>query len=107
MNRAGTNQSAGPLAPSTTLCPGRTVSSPEIQTEQLSTQEYNVHNAGLGLPSWFSGKESSYQCRAIGDMNLIPGLGRSLGEGIFSKKIKRNGNALQCSCLENSIDREA
>ena len=50
MNRAGTNQSAGPLAPSTTLCPGRTVSSPEIQNEQLSTQEYNVHNA-LGFPA--------------------------------------------------------
>ena len=107
MNRAGTNQNAGPLAPSINLCPGRTVSSPEIQNEQLSTQEYNVHNAGLGLPRWLSGKESSYQCRAIGDTSLIPGLGRPLGEGIFSKKIKRNGNALQYSCLENSIDRGA
>ena len=29
----------------------------------------------------------------------IPGLGRSHGEG--------NGNALQYSCLENSMDREA
>ena len=32
-------------------------------------------------------------------MGLIPGLGRSLGEG--------NGNPLQYSCLENSMDREA
>ena len=34
-----------------------------------------------------------------GDMDLIPGLGRSLGEG--------NGSPLQCSCLENPMDRGA
>ena len=33
-----------------------------------------------------------------GDTRLIPGLGRSPGEG--------NGNLLQYSCLENSMDRE-
>ena len=33
-----------------------------------------------------------------GDMGLIPGLGRSLGEG--------NGNSLQYSCQENPMDRE-
>ena len=32
------------------------------------------------------------------DMGLIPGSGRSLGGG--------NGNPLQYSCLENSMDRE-
>ena len=32
-----------------------------------------------GLPRWFSGKEST--CNA-GDPGLIPGLGRSVGEGI-------------------------
>ena len=32
-----------------------------------------------------------------GDMGLIPGSGRSPGEG--------NGNPLQYSCLENSMDR--
>ena len=42
------------------------------------------------------GKEST--CSA-GDLGLIPGLGRSPGEG--------NGNPLQCSCLENSTDRGA
>ena len=31
------------------------------------------------------------------DSGLIPGLGRSPGGG--------NGNPLQCSCLENSMDR--
>ena len=35
----------------------------------------------------------------IGDMGLIPGLGRSPGEG--------NGNPLQYSCLGNSMDRGA
>ena len=34
-----------------------------------------------------------------GDMGLIPGLGRSPGEG--------NGNTVQCSCLENLLDRGA
>ena len=34
-----------------------------------------------------------------GDMGLIPGLGRSPGEG--------NGNPLQYSCLGNPMDREA
>ena len=33
------------------------------------------------------------------DMSLIPGLGRSPGEG--------NGNLLQYSCLENPMDRGA
>ena len=42
------------------------------------------------------GKEST--CNA-GDLGLIPGSGRSLGEG--------NGNPLQYSCLENPMDRGA
>ena len=35
----------------------------------------------------------------IRDLDPIPGLGRSPGEG--------NGNPLQYSCLENSVDRGA
>ena len=41
-------------------------------------------------------KESAHN---VGDLGFIPGWGRSLGEG--------NGNPLQYSCLENSIDRGA
>ena len=41
-------------------------------------------------------KKSSYEA---GDQSLIPGLGSSSGEG--------NGNLVQYSCLENSMDREA
>ena len=33
------------------------------------------------------------------DVGSLPGLGQSLGEG--------NGNPVQCSCLENSMDRRA
>ena len=36
---------------------------------------------------------------AIGDLGLIPGWGRSLGEG--------KGNPLQCSCLGNPMHRGA
>ena len=48
------------------------------------------------LPQWLSGKKSD--CQA-GDESLIPGPRRSPGEG--------NGNPLQYSCLENSMDRGA
>ena len=47
-------------------------------------------------PGGASGKESTYQ---LGDAGSIPGLGKSPGVG--------NGNPLQYSCLENSMDREA
>ena len=47
----------------------------------------------LGFPGGSAGKESS--CNA-GDLGLIPGLGRSTGEGI--------GYPLQYSGLENSMD---
>ena len=50
----------------------------------------------LGFPGGSDDKESS--CNA-GDLGLIPGSGRSPGEG--------NGNPLQYSCLENSMDRGA
>ena len=49
-----------------------------------------------GLPRWLGGKESACD---TGDTGLIPGSGRS-PEG-------RNGNPLQYSCLENSMDRGA
>ena len=50
----------------------------------------------LGFPGGSDGKE--YACNA-GDPGLIPGSGRSPGEG--------NGNPLQYSCLKNPMDREA
>ena len=49
-----------------------------------------------GFPDSSVGKESA--CN-VGDPGLIPGLGRSAGEG--------NGNPLHCTCLENPMDRGA
>ena len=50
----------------------------------------------LGFPRGSDGKESA--CSA-GDLGLIPGLGRSPGEG--------NIYPLQYSCLEDAMDRGA
>ena len=47
----------------------------------------------MGFPGGSDGKEPA--C-SVGDSGLIPGSGRSLGEG--------NGNPLQYPCLENSMD---
>ena len=44
-------------------------------------------------------KSQAASAGSVRDEGLIPGLGRSLGEG--------NGNPLQCSCLENPMDRGA
>ena len=49
-----------------------------------------------GLPD---GSEVKASARNAGDPGPIPGSGRSPGEG--------NGNPLQYSCLENSMDRGA
>ena len=47
----------------------------------------------MGFPGSSDGKASAYNA---GDLGLIPGSGRSPGEG--------NGNPLQYSCLENLMD---
>ena len=49
----------------------------------------------LGFPGGSDSKESAHNA---GDLGLIPGLGRSSGEG--------NDNPLQYSCLENPMGRE-
>ena len=50
----------------------------------------------MGFPGGSDGKKST--C-SVGDLDLIPGSGRSPGEG--------NGYPLQYSCLENPMDRGA
>ena len=47
----------------------------------------------LGFPG---GSDSKVSACSVGDLGSIPGLGKSPGEG--------NGNPLQYSCLENSMD---
>ena len=61
------------------------------------TQQLNVSTLiKQGFPCSSVSKESA---RSAGDPGLIPGLGRSPGEG--------NGNPLQYPCLENIMDRGA
>ena len=48
----------------------------------------------MSFPGGSDGKKSA---RNVGDLGLIPGLGRSPGEG--------NGNPVPYSCLENPMDR--
>ena len=63
------------------------------QTFSLKGQVVNISG---GYPGGSDGKEPI--CNA-GDPGSVPASGRSPGEG--------NGNPLQYSCLENSMDREA
>ena len=48
---------------------------------------------------WQGGSDGKETACNAGDLGLIPGSGRSPGEG--------NGYPLQYACLENSMDREA
>ena len=52
-----------------------------------------------GFPGGAVVKNPPAKAGDAGDLGSIPGLGRSPGEG--------NGNPLQYSCLENSMDRGA
>ena len=53
----------------------------------------------MGFPDGLTHKESACNAGDTGDAGSVPGSGRSPGEG--------NGNLLQCSCLENSMDKGA
>ena len=64
-------------------------------TRQMEA-EGNIHSI---YTQWLSGKESPCNSGDTGDWSLIPGLGRSPGEG--------NSNPLQYSCRENPMDRGA
>ena len=64
--------------------------------EEIGIDIYPLLYVKGGFASGSDGKESA--CN-IGDLGLIPGSGRSSGEG--------NGNQFQCSCLENPLARGA
>ena len=59
-------------------------------------RQINIHYKVKDFPGGSDSKAFVYN---TGDLGLIPGLGRSPGEG--------NGNPPQYSCLENSMDRGA
>ena len=77
-----------------TLFQGLIVSFNFTETEWIKKMWYMY-----GFLGWLNGKISSANEEDREDMDLIPGSGRSPG--------RRNGNPLQYSCLENSMDREA
>ena len=75
-----------------------------------SSMDYTVHGVTKsrtrlsnfhtrGLPRWLIGQESSCNAGGAREASSIPWLGGSRGEA--------NGNPLQCSCLENVMDRGA
>ena len=60
---------------------------------------FNVHYFAFSRKGFSGGSDGKKSVCNAGDLGLIPGLGRSLGEG--------NDNPLQYSCLENPMDRGA
>ena len=68
---------------------------PRTRTGHSVLMDLHVPSSALTLPGGSGGKESAHN---VGDLGSIPGSGRSPGEG--------NGNPLQNSCLENSMNRE-
>ena len=68
-----------------------------METENLS---WSMRLLLIGLLKWLSGQRNPpAKAGDAGTLGSIPGLGRSPGGG--------NGNPLQYSCLENSMDRGA
>ena len=59
----------------------------------------SIYTHFWGFPGGSVDKESASNAGDTGEMDSIPGSGRSLGEG--------NGNPLQYSCLGNPMDRGA
>ena len=51
----------------------------------------------IGLPRWYRGKEPACQCRRGRRLGFDPWVRKSPGAG--------HGNPMQCSCLENLMDR--
>ena len=73
---------------------------PKIKSDTVSIVSPSICHEVMGphamilvFPGGSDGKASAYN---VGDLGLIPALGRSLGEG--------NGSPLQYSCLENLMD---
>ena len=65
----------------------------------IQDQTLSAHIDQDGLLWLLNGKESTCNAGALGDVDSIPGSGRSPGGG--------KGNSLQYCCLGNPIDRGA
>ena len=83
----------------------------ELELDKIWISKWNLSNTLIWLTCWYSYMFFQNRISALvvknlpanagdaRDTGLIPGLGRSSGVG--------NGNPLQYSCLENSVDRGA
>ena len=84
--------------------PGIKPRSPALHTDSLPSElrgkpiVFWEHYKCIGFPSGSVVKNPPVNTGAAGDVSSIPGSGRSPGGG--------NGNPLQHSCLENSMDGE-
>ena len=65
----------------------------------MDNRFFYICSKANGFSSGLVVKNLPANAGATGDVSSVPGLGRSPGGG--------NGNPLQCSCLENPMDRGA
>ena len=70
-----------------------------MEVPQKTKNGYHMIQSCVGFPGGAVVKNLAANARDTRDIGLIPGSGRSPGEG--------NGNPLQYSCLENPTDRGA
>ena len=68
-------------------------------TNKVITELKTFRSVSYRIEGFPGGSEVKASASNAGDPGLIPGLGRSPGEG--------NGNPLQYSCLENPVDEGA
>ena len=67
----------------------------DLNGKEIQKRSQRQRGRGL-LPGWLRGKESSFSAADAGDVDSIPGSGRSVGGG--------HSNPLQYFCLENPRD---
>ena len=101
--RRGTGLAAGDPGARSLLCYRLRVNSPQTEGSRDFKGKWGggeVNKAPPGLEEGFSGSSDGKESACnVGNPALIPGSGRSPGEG--------PGNPLQYSCLENLMDRGA
>ena len=67
--------------------------------EETPEGKNRFYTSIYGSVGFSGGSEDKESVCSTGDLGSVPGSGRYPGEG--------NGNPLNCSCLENSLDRGA
>ena len=85
------------------MCSARVTPVPALVACQLipetSLYSTNIYWELICVPDGSAGKESACNVEDTGEVDSIPGLGRSPAGG--------NGNPLQYSCLKNPMDKQA